>query len=391
MAKRDRTCWAAASPRRQPTLGSGSLDHASSGLKGGGVERADHRSCSSVAAATSRSSRLGAVRFSTISDSKPREMSWIATTSRSTPRLNSGRVPMARIGEHRYSGQVEQDPGADDPEDHADAAEEVTWPTAIAGEHEYGEQVEEAADVPLESVLRLPMRAGSMMNRHLGYPVTEIVGQGRHISVQFAVQRNLLVDLPLSALKPQLWSRRRIPVASPVIQLKSLDGSRLDSGSRRSRFQPETRSLPPSRASRKRGISAGSSWRSASIVTMTSPWRRAHRTLRAAAFPSSAGDACPAELVLPRQSADRAPTAVGTPVVDEHQFERQIGPLCEDSLDFLGEDLERWLLVKGRHENAHVTSAHRLDPRTSWAGRGGGRGPEREAGFAFMKGPGENR
>ena len=87
------------------------------------------------------------------------------------------------------------------PRDHAGAAEEVTWPTAITREHEHGQQVEEAADVPLESILRLPMRAGPVVNRNLGHPVAEIEGQRRHIPVQFAVQRNLLVDLPSRRLE----------------------------------------------------------------------------------------------------------------------------------------------------------------------------------------------
>ena len=63
----------------------------------------------------------------------------------------------------------------------------------------------------------------------------------------------------------------RTPETRPVTALKIFDGMRRVSGSRRFVFQPETRSYPSSSLARSRGISAGSSCRSPSIVTTSSP------------------------------------------------------------------------------------------------------------------------
>ena len=87
------------------------------------------------------------------------------------------------------------------------------------------------------------------------------------------------------ALSPQLTSCRRTPETAPVAQLKTRENRRLGSGSLRRVFQPETRSKPSSSLARSFGISAGSSWRSASIVTTTSPRASRKPACSAAAFP----------------------------------------------------------------------------------------------------------
>ena len=66
---------------------------------------------------------------------------------------------------------------------------------------------------------------------------------------------------------------------------KTRESHVLDRGSWRSCFQPDTRSQPSSSRARRRGSSAGSSWRSASRVTTTSPRAWAKPAPRAAALP----------------------------------------------------------------------------------------------------------
>src|SRR5262245_28041702 len=80
-------------------------------------------------------------------------------------------------------------------------------------------------------------------------------------------------------------SCRRSPETRPVTPLKSFDGSRRVSGSWRFVFQPETRSKPSSSFASSRGISAGSSWPSPSIVTTMSPAACANPACSAAALP----------------------------------------------------------------------------------------------------------
>ena len=79
------------------------------------------------------------------------------------------------------------------------------------------------------------------------------------------------------------WSRT--PDTRPTTPLKTSTGARRVQGSRRRAFQPETRSKPSSSLASRRGISAGSSWRSPSIVTITSPWACANPPVSAAALP----------------------------------------------------------------------------------------------------------
>ena len=80
-------------------------------------------------------------------------------------------------------------------------------------------------------------------------------------------------------------SWRRTPEIQPATALKRRERTRRRSGSCRRLFQPETRSKPSSSLTSRRGISAGSSWRSPSIVTITSPRACAKPAARAAALP----------------------------------------------------------------------------------------------------------
>src|SRR6266487_4298121 len=80
-------------------------------------------------------------------------------------------------------------------------------------------------------------------------------------------------------------SCNRSPDIRPVTQLKIRERTRRRSGSRRRVFHPETRSKPSSSFASRRGISAGSSWRSPSIVTTVSPWAWSKPATSAAALP----------------------------------------------------------------------------------------------------------
>src|SRR5207249_56483 len=78
----------------------------------------------------------------------------------------------------------------------------------------------------------------------------------------------------------------RTPVSQRMSRFASADGSRrVNHGSCRARRQPQTTSSPASSTASRRGMSAGSFWRSASRVTMTG-WREwARPAARAAVWP----------------------------------------------------------------------------------------------------------
>src|SRR5438067_1729129 len=80
-------------------------------------------------------------------------------------------------------------------------------------------------------------------------------------------------------------SCRWTPENALVTRLKMRDSRRRERGSRRCAFQPETRSNPSSSFASRRGISAGSSCRSPSIVTTVSPWAWSKPATSAAALP----------------------------------------------------------------------------------------------------------
>src|SRR5262249_1120132 len=80
-------------------------------------------------------------------------------------------------------------------------------------------------------------------------------------------------------------SCRWTPENIPVTRLKIRERMRREIGSRRRVFHPETRSNPSSSLASSRGISAGSSWRSPSIVTTVSPRAWSKPARRAVALP----------------------------------------------------------------------------------------------------------
>src|SRR3989440_7101322 len=80
-------------------------------------------------------------------------------------------------------------------------------------------------------------------------------------------------------------SCRCTPENAPVTRLKIRERTRRESRSRRCVFQPETRSKPSSSFASSRGISAGSSCRSPSIVTTVSPRAWSKPATSAAALP----------------------------------------------------------------------------------------------------------
>ena len=116
-------------------------------------------------------------------------------------------------------------------------------------------------------------------------------------------------------------SCRRSPESGRSTQLKICDGTPAPSGSRRCVFQPETRSNPSSSLASSCGISAGSSCRSPSIVTTTSPCACAKPAASAAALPKLRRRRTTRTLrrrgVQARQRRERA---VGRAVVDEDRL-----------------------------------------------------------------------
>ena len=149
------------------------------------------------------------------------------------------------------------------------------------------------------------------------------------------------------ALSPQLTSCSRTPEMTPVVQLKMREKSRRRNGSFRRVFQPDTRSKPSSSFARSCGISAGSSWRSASMVTITSPPASRKPAWRAAAFPIPPAGAPPRRSVLRMEPGQDREARVGRAVVDEDDLE-QLSPWLECGRDLVVQLLERALLVEQR-------------------------------------------
>ena len=121
---------------------------------------------------------------------------------------------------------------------------------------------------------------------------------------------------------PQLWSCSFTPVSALTSQLNTREGRTLCQGSCRTFFQPLTTSRSFSISARNRGISCGSSCRSASSVITSSPRAWAKPALRAAALPKLRRNRRPRDpRVGGRQPADHLPRAVGRAVVDEHHVQ----------------------------------------------------------------------
>src|SRR6185369_3230537 len=84
--------------------------------------------------------------------------------------------------------QVAEDNEAEESERHPEAAEEVQRAVAIPADERHGQQVEEAAEVPLDPVARPPVLSRPVVDRQLGDAVTAIVGEHRDEAVELAVQ-----------------------------------------------------------------------------------------------------------------------------------------------------------------------------------------------------------
>ena len=150
---------------------------------------------------------------------------------------------------------------------------------------------------------------------------------------------------------PQLWSCSFTPVTQLTSQLNTRLGKTLCQGSWRTFFQPLTTSSPPLTAARKRGISSGSSCRSASSVRTTPPraWRNpagsaaALPKFRRKRSPRTRGSAA-------GQFADRLPRAVRAAVVDEDDFAPQPGSVAHRRVDLGDERRQALLLVEHRDD-----------------------------------------
>ena len=141
------------------------------------------------------------------------------------------------------------------------------------------------------------------------------------------------------------------PVARRTVPLKMRERTRRLAGSRRSTFQPTTTSRPSSILAMKAGRSAGSSWRSASMVMTISPRARWKPAERAMALPKFLRRRTPCDArVLAWSARDHRPGVVGAAVVDEDESRRR-APAVEalaDALRQLGEALA--LVEAGDHD-----------------------------------------
>ena len=183
------------------------------------------------------------------------------------------------------------------------------------------EQVEEAADVSLDAVVRAAVLSRPVVDGELGDPVAAVVGEHRDVAVELAVQLHPVDDLGSIGLEPAVHVVQRHAGDRPATVLKIFDGIRRVSGSRRFVFQPETRSYPSSSFASRRGISAGSSCRSPSIVTTTSPDGLGETGVERgglAEVPAQADDADVVVRVV--EACERVEGAVGRAVVDEDRF-----------------------------------------------------------------------
>ena len=156
------------------------------------------------------------------------------------------------------------------------------------------------------------------------------------------------------ALSPQFTSCSRTPEMTAVVQLKIREKTRRRKGSLRRVFQPDTRSKPSSSLARSCGISAGSSWRSASIVTMISPRASRKPAWSAAALPKFRRSRTTTTFACSSWSrGEDRDAAVGRAVVDEDDLERLV-PRLERGRDLGVELLERALLVEqGNDDRDH--------------------------------------
>ena len=223
---------------------------------------------------------------------------------------------------------------------------------AVAPHERHGEEIEEAAHVPLDAVVRAAVLARAMIDRELRDPVAAVVREHGDVAVELAVELHPLHDLGpvrLEAAVHVVQPDPRRPCPRRV--LKIFDGMRRVSGSRRFVFQPETRSYPSSSLARSRGISAGSSCRSPSIVTtIVSGGLAEARVERGglAEVPAQPDDADVVVCVV--QAGQRAERAVGRAVVDEDRLPRA-SVAGEGGRELVVEERDAALLVVDRDDD----------------------------------------
>ena len=73
-----------------------------------------------------------------------------------------------------------------------EAAEEVQRPVPVAAHERDREEVEEAADVALDAVVRAAVLARAVVDGQLGDAVAAVMGEHRDVAVQLAVQLHAL-------------------------------------------------------------------------------------------------------------------------------------------------------------------------------------------------------
>src|SRR5215217_1797889 len=98
--------------------------------------------------------------------------------------------------------QVDADRGADPADEQPRAAEQVERAMPIAGEEEHGQQVEQAADAPLEPVSRAPVDARPVVHGHFRDAEAAVVREHRQVAMQLAVDVQVLDDLAAVDLEP---------------------------------------------------------------------------------------------------------------------------------------------------------------------------------------------
>ena len=123
------------------------------------------------------------------------------TTTSRTPSRSSGRWPIAWPSSLTI-GQVDEDRAPEQAEEQPDAAEQVERPVAVAAHERHREEVEEAAHVPLDAVVRAAVLARPVVDGQLGDAVAAVVGEHGDVAVELAVELHALDDLGAVGLEP---------------------------------------------------------------------------------------------------------------------------------------------------------------------------------------------
>ena len=205
----------------------------------------------------------------------------------------------------------------DEPDDEADAAEEVERPGRVGGEELHRHQVEEAPPEAGPPELRRAVAALVVLDVELADAEAVPHGQHRDVAVQLAVHLEGVGQLAGHRLEPAvevLAGHAGDLRGDAVVELR---GGALDEPVVADRAAPgdEVEAARPRRCSRSRGISSGSSWPSASMSTMYSPRRGRGPGSSAGRLAGVAAQADVADRGA-AQPGHHPAGAVGAPVVD---------------------------------------------------------------------------